>query len=352
MARLGSILCPALLVLGGCFSDLQAEDDGLSGADTTTSGDSSAEDSGDPATSAGPSTSGQDSTSTSTNTTAASTSGKDTEGDTDTDTDTDDPDPIDPLAPWGPAISVDALNTTDNDDDPSLPSDMLEIYFASTRGGFEDIYVARRDSVDAEWGEAAVIASLESLPPSRGNPAVSTSGNTLFFTVTVDGVINLYTATRDSRRAQFADATAIDELNTSADEFAAAPSGDLLSLVFARNSGDDANLFLATRPSTAAAWSNQGPIDAVNSPSEDATAWTNPEATVLMFASERPTRGPKDLYISTRLDSVDVWTAPVPVESLNTMANEEDPWFSPDGRTVFFARSVDGQGLQLFTATR
>ncbi len=71
-----------------------------------------------------------------------------------------------------------------------------------------------------------------------------------------------------------------------------------------------------------------------------------------MFASDRPGGMPLDLYISVRPDQDAAWSRPVPVDSLNTDGDDQDPWFSADGRTLFFATGPIGGTLDIYTATR
>lgn len=269
------------------------------------------------------------------------------------DTGTDTSEPVDPLDPWGPPQLVVELSSDGKDDDPSLAPNLLEIYFASNRDGPEDIYVATRTSLDEPWGVPVPVTGLGPVPPQgRGSPAVSLSGTTLFFSQNLGGDIDLYVATRVNAEAPFSDPIPVDALNTRNDDFAAAPGADLLTMVFARNSGSNADLWWTSRPSSAAAWGEPMLITEVSSPAEDSTPWISPDATVLMFSSNRPDEGLLDLYVSTRQDVDEPWQLPMPVDSLNTEGDEQDPWFSADGRTLFFSAGPARGEQNLFTATR
>ncbi|HEY8078210.1 MAG TPA: hypothetical protein VIF62_28980, partial [Labilithrix sp.] len=52
------------------------------------------------------------------------------------------------------------LNSTANDNDPSVAADHLSIWFHSARGGNADIYTATRSSEAAAWGTPTAIAAV------------------------------------------------------------------------------------------------------------------------------------------------------------------------------------------------
>jgi hypothetical protein len=82
--------------------------------------------------------------------------------------------------------------------DGFLSADGLSLYFASTRTGDADLYVARRAALDADFG------APEALPPSLNTPFeermpwLSADETVLYFTSTRSGQYELYVATRSA----------------------------------------------------------------------------------------------------------------------------------------------------------
>src|SRR6266511_4331926 len=84
---------------------------------------------------------------------------------------------------WSAPINVGPpLNTQFNDTYPILTADGLTIYFTSDRpGGLggDDLWVSRRESTDAPWGEPENLAILNS-PFNDSLSVLSTPGNIVY----------------------------------------------------------------------------------------------------------------------------------------------------------------------------
>jgi Tol biopolymer transport system component len=105
-------------------------------------------------------------------------------------------------AAWGEAVNVgEVVNTEHNDITPELSADGLELYFESDRPGgrgANDLWVARRTSRDAAWGEPQWLGPDLNTQAIEHCPNISGDGLTLFFDRTpVDSkVADLLVATR------------------------------------------------------------------------------------------------------------------------------------------------------------
>jgi serine/threonine protein kinase/Tol biopolymer transport system component len=88
-------------------------------------------------------------------------------------------------SPWGPPTNLGApVNTSYNDGSPSVSSDGLELYFGSDRpGGYGagDLYVSRRATTSAPWGEAVNLGPVVNSPGDEGSKVLSPDGLLLVF---------------------------------------------------------------------------------------------------------------------------------------------------------------------------
>lgn len=90
----------------------------------------------------------------------------------------------------------------------------------------------------------------------------------------------------------------------------------------------------------------------INSEHWDSQPALSADATVLIFASDRPGgAGKSDLYISRKRRGG--WTAATPLVGVNSAADEMSPTIAADGKTIFFASDRPGGagGFDLYTGT-
>jgi hypothetical protein len=94
---------------------------------------------------------------------------------------------------WGPAINLGSpINTEYEELGPRLSADGLLLFFCSglsgparpgTMGFYSDIWMARRPSRDAAWGEPVNLGQPVNSFEDESFPHLSTDGRTLYFTV-------------------------------------------------------------------------------------------------------------------------------------------------------------------------
>ena len=75
-----------------------------------------------------------------------------------------------PLGSFGPATIITPIShPTENDADPSLTADLLELYFVSQRpsGGLGDIWMSSRPTVSDPWSDAIEVVELNSSDKRR-----------------------------------------------------------------------------------------------------------------------------------------------------------------------------------------
>jgi hypothetical protein len=233
-------------------------------------------------------------------------------------------------------------------DDPTLTGDMLELYFDRGR----DIHLMRRDSVDEPWGEPTVVSELSS-PFIENKPNVTYDGLTIYLSSDRTGSIvrDIWRSTRATRSAPWSEPVRDTALSSSQLDGGVVTSDDLLAVIESNRESIATRLFVTTRADRDAEWSPAVPMDDINTTAGRETGGMfSVDRLELYFASERA--GPTtDLYVAVR-DSADTPFATVRrLLELSGPDDEEDPWISPDGRTLYFSRKVDGID-HLFVARR
>lgn len=255
---------------------------------------------------------------------------------------------------WAPAQPVAELNTTAfGDGCPIQSPDGLSFYLASNRtgtlGGL-DIWVARRTSTDSPWGTpqnlgAPINSAVDDFCPtpirggglffaSRLEPAsCGTNDSDLYFT-------RLNPKHGWSQPLHLACASdggpnsILDEMGPS---YVEVDGRELLYF----SSGPD--IFMSERGQ---GWSF-GPAQAVaelnNSTASDIQPNVRKDGREVVFASNRAgtsSFGGQDIWVATREDADDPWSAPVNLGSaVNTANNETRPSFSWDAKTLYFGRA-------------
>ncbi len=99
-------------------------------------------------------------------------------------------------SPWGPPVSLDAVNTPGHDGSPSLSADGLTLYLDTDRGGTLDIYMARRGTRDEDFGPAVPVTEVSSTTAFDADPWISVDGRRLVFQSNRDGTNRLWEAVR------------------------------------------------------------------------------------------------------------------------------------------------------------
>ena len=231
--------------------------------------------------------------------------------------------------------------------DPSMTSEELELYFTSPTGGQNDIWLARRTLTTDPWGAGALVSELSS-PQNDEDPEVSVDGLNLFFSSDRGGDgVHLYVSQRRTRDTPWEQPVRVDGLGSATLDVAPAVDRTQLYLAFAsqRGAASDLHLFAATRPDASAAWQLAGELTALNSTSRDTDPALFAQGRSLIFASLRAAPGGKtDLFQTSRSDVSSPFASSVDsISALTTSASEEDPWVSQDGRHILFVSDRDGR---------
>ncbi|HXJ05041.1 MAG TPA: hypothetical protein VNH65_08075 [Candidatus Acidoferrum sp.] len=278
----------------------------------------------------------------------------------------------DQFSDWAAPVNLGPLvNTGCAELAPSVSKDGLSLYFFSDRpGGFggNDIWVSQRASVDDPWG-----------PPQNLGPSINTSGDENAPTISLDGHqlyfasdrpggfggLDLYVSRRHNKRDDFAWQPPVNlgsGVNIFANEAAAAPFEDdvtgATTLYFHSDrpggiGGDD--IYAATlNPDE-----TFGPavlVKELSSPFLDRLPSIRRDGLEMFLTSNRPgTLGLLDLWVSTRASTSEPWSTPVnlgPV--INSAAVDGRAVLSSDGAALYFHSTRPGGlgGFDLYVSAR
>jgi hypothetical protein len=262
------------------------------------------------------------------------------------------PDATDPLAPFSTPTLVTAVDSPAGEDDPTLTADMLELYFIRS----SDIWATTRASLSAGWKAPQRVDALSS-GSTESNPELAADGLTIFFSTTRShakalGGLDIFVAQRATRSSPWGALKPVLELNSSVTDANACPTPDLLTVFLASTRSGDYEIYRSARATTSSLWSVPIKVKGINSTKPDYGPWVNAAQTAVYFVSYRT--GPKDgeaIWVAARPDAASAFSAPIPVPGLNGKAGDEDPWLSPDMKTIYFAGNRGGS-YGLLMATR
>jgi hypothetical protein len=265
------------------------------------------------------------------------------------------------LGAWSAPINVGPpLNTQYNDTYPILTADGLTVYFTSDRpGGLggDDLWVSRRESTDAPWGEPENLAILNS-PFNDSLSVLSTSGNIMYFHSDRPGGCGAgdlwMSRAKPGGDAWTAPANMGCVVNTSFTEIAPAfyANDDLgLSVIYFGSNRPgglgDFDIYQTTTTDEdleTAVWGPGVLVPELSSPARDTRTFVRRDGREVFITTNRTGGvGGLDIWVATREDSSDLWSAPVnPGLPLNRAADDGSPALSRDGRILYFFSTRPG----------
>jgi Tol biopolymer transport system component len=258
-------------------------------------------------------------------------------------------------AMFSPSTQIYELSSVSTEDDPTVTEDGLEIYFNSYRtggAGSGDIYHSSRKTTSSKWDAPTNVTALNTSALDN-TPRIRGDGVLMYMSREPSTTREIYVTTRPNRTTQTWTALAlVPALNSTADDSEAMLTADGLAIYFSSTRAGTKDLYVATRATDTAMWDPPVPVPGVNTTFDEDSPNTH-DGLTLYFSSDRPgSAGMTNIWRATRPSTSVAFGVPEPVAELNTDEREEDPWVSPDGRTIWFASAIDGGVFHLFTATR
>jgi hypothetical protein len=251
-------------------------------------------------------------------------------------------------AMWGPPQLIPALSDRDDDWEPTVTGDLLELYFRSERENRPaqgDIWVSKRASPNDPWGAPSRVTALSTLA-GENSPEVSADGLTIWFTSERSNTgLDIWVSTRADRSAAWTNPVRAADLSTNGNDEASAPNLNLTRIVLHsdRPNRNEYDIFEAVRASTSAPWSTAVPLAGINTTAFEAAPFLSSDDLTIYFVSDRGGGvGNFDLYQATRPNVSSPFAPPTRIQELNSIDHDSSPWVSADGRLMLFNSDRSG----------
>jgi len=272
---------------------------------------------------------------------------------------------------WSSPENLAAINSTFNEQAPSLSPDGLSLYFGSNRprvGGSTDtdLWVSHRSCGDCPWGTPENLGPVVNSSVVDNGPSLSLDGHLLFFTSARTGVglNDIYVSHRADPKDDFGWGPPVllgPGVNTTAfeagAEYVQSAEDGVGNFYFNRGPSQGAqDIYVAsitrdgeTRRSAVIV------AELSDATANDAAASVRTDGRELVFGSTRINGlGGLDLWMSMRRSVYDPWSAPVNLLALNSTASDQQPSLSSDGLALLFASDRSGSvgGTDIWKSTR
>ena len=267
---------------------------------------------------------------------------------------------------WGPATLVGGciVNSSVNDQGPTISRDGLSVYFSSVRPGVggQDVWLTRRSSPDSQDWTPPVNVEAINTTFTDGIPSLSRDGHWLFLNSDRPGGlgdIDLWVSYRAHTHDDFAWEPPVNlgpGVNTSRFDAGAilfenenGPPLLFMNRATSQANQSDSDIYVA-RLLEDGTFGTAVLVEKLNTPQLDSRAAIRFDGLEVIFFSSRPVPPGQaqslDLWTSTRNSLDEDWSPPVWLESVNTPFEEINPYLSHDGTALLFASNRPGCGAR------
>lgn len=261
----------------------------------------------------------------------------------------------DAAQPFGTPVRMAELDAAGAHTSPRLSADELTLYFTITSAATSsDLAMAVRPS------RAAPFAAPQILPQStagaENDPTVGADGLTLWFHSIRNGSADIFLATRATTTAAFGPAVSIPTVNQAttieANAYFRAATSELW-FVSERPGSQLIDVYLSKR--TGAAFAAPTRIAELSSPGDEFLPQPSEDGLTVILASDRAGgKGKQDIWIARRASDSAPFDAPIPIAEINSPSTDQPGWLSADGCRIWFSsgRETNDARQQLFFAER
>ena len=223
-----------------------------------------------------------------------------------------------------------------------MSPDGLTFYFGSLRSAQgADIYRASRNLVSDVFSMPVALPAPVNSAGDEGDPKLSSNGLTLFFSRGDD----IYVATRPTAIADFTNVGPVSNVNSTAGDWVGSLSESGERLYFQTTREGASKIYVAVL-GTSGSFGMPTPVGELNSTSsQDIAPTVTPDTLTIYFGSTRSaagTKGAADIFVAHRSTTNDGFGAPAVVPELNSAINEAPSWVSADDCEIILTRRSTG----------
>lgn len=245
------------------------------------------------------------------------------------------------LGPWGTPQKVPGADSALGEDDGTLSSNQLELYFKRSDNGGSNLYMMTRATTSSPWSAPVALTQLNT-GEDEESPRLTADDLTMYYAS--DG--DIYRTTRAAVGMPWGNPVRVDSLSTGAYEKWAVVCSNGYAMVSRAVSNRGQDLFEGTLAGGA-----NTPVNQLNSTGHEQGTFITNDCLRVYFQSNR-NNSQFDIYTATRVTATAAWSNATLLSDFNTAGNsEEDPWISADQRTFLFAHDASGN-KDLYIVTR
>ncbi len=231
------------------------------------------------------------------------------------------------------------------EDDGTLAWNGNELIFARVDGQTKHLYYASRPDAQSPFGTAALLSHSAGSTLQDEAPRFSADDLTLYFgsnRAPSSGGTDIWMMTRAAIGAAWNTPTKITALSTGNTEKWVSPCSTGYFLMV-RSDAVSSDVYAGTN------LASPTKVLELSTPSSETGTYLSQDCLTAYFASTRD--GTNDIWMSTRPTTAAAWGAPTKVAVSTDTYAEQDPWMSLDQRTFIFASNLSGAG-DLYIMTR
>jgi Tol biopolymer transport system component len=251
------------------------------------------------------------------------------------------------MQPFGAPVAISELNTSADESQPRLAHDERTIYFMSTRNdaGGSHLFTATRATVTDTFGFASPLTTLSG-PGFEADPTVTGDNLTLYFATNrtdANGLSELWVATRTTAAAAFSNLAPVAGLTFGENQWSPYVMPDGLTLYWMRGTSNE-DLYAATRtPASSFAIESPGPFTQIDTAATQDAPAMSLDGLTLYFTSDRDGgMGHWDIWVATRASTSDPFSNATNLTGLNTSGYDYPGFISDDGCRLYFSSTKAG----------